>query len=70
MKTNKPNYKRFVLQRERWDKIGMPYGLRDLIDLAVKYNTPIPIKPLNGLFSKEEIEMFNKERGVENYETD
>jgi len=64
----KPNYKAFVLQREKWDKDGVCYGLSDLFDLAIKYNTPIPVKELEGIFSKEEIEEFNKRREVENYE--
>jgi len=35
-------YKRFVKHIEEWDKYKIPYGISDLIRLAIKYNTPIP----------------------------
>ncbi len=39
-----PNYKGFVLHVEEWDELGIPYSLWDLMNLAKKYNTPVPKK--------------------------
>jgi len=36
------DYKGFVLHVRAWDKLGIPWGLNDLRELARKYHTPIP----------------------------
>ena len=43
-KTNdkKYTYKDFVLHVKEWNKNGIPWGLSDLRDLAIKYGMPIP----------------------------
>ena len=38
----KVDYKGFCLHIKEYDKLGIPYGINDLIRLARKYNTPIP----------------------------
>ena len=38
----RPDYKGFVLHLREWKKFGIPYSIGDLIQLAKKYNTPIP----------------------------
>jgi len=41
--TNKtPDYKGFVQHVEDWNTFGISYGLNDLCELAVEYNTPVP----------------------------
>jgi hypothetical protein len=42
MKNKKPDYEGFCLHLEEWEKIGIPHSLSDMIELAKKYNTPIP----------------------------
>jgi hypothetical protein len=37
------DYKGFCLHVKEWDRFGIPYGLNELIEIAEKYNTPIPI---------------------------
>ena len=39
----KADYKGFVLHTKEWDRLGIPYGFNELIEIAEKYNTPIPI---------------------------
>lgn len=36
------NYKGFCLHIKEWDKLGIPWGLNDLRELARKYHCPIP----------------------------
>jgi len=36
------NYKAFVLHLREWKKLEISYGINDLIELAEKYNCPIP----------------------------
>ena len=38
-----PDYKGFVLHIREWDAHGIPWGSRELVELAKKYNTPIKI---------------------------
>ena len=38
---SKPDYKGFVEHVKEWEKNGLPYGRKDLIQLAKKYGTPI-----------------------------
>jgi hypothetical protein len=41
--TNKePDYKGFGEHVAEWDEKGIPYGNKELVELAKKYNTPIP----------------------------
>jgi len=42
MKRKRPDYKGFVLHIREWNKVGVVYGIDDLIQLAERYNTPIP----------------------------
>jgi hypothetical protein len=42
--TQKPDYKGFMEHVLEYDDKMIPYGTSDLIGLAKKYNTPIPIK--------------------------
>jgi len=42
MKRKRPDYKGFVLHLRELDKLRIPYSIGDLIQLARKYNTPIP----------------------------
>lgn len=37
-----PDYEGLDAHIEYWNKFGIPYGIKDLIKLAQKYNTPIP----------------------------
>ena len=39
-----PDYKGFCEHVEEWRKLGIPWGISDLIRLAKMYNTPIPEK--------------------------
>jgi hypothetical protein len=43
MKTIRPNYKAFIEHLTEYAYNGIPVGMSDLIRLAKKYNTPIPI---------------------------
>lgn len=36
------DYEGFVTHVRKWDEVGIPWGLSDLIELSIKYNTPIP----------------------------
>jgi len=38
----KPDYRGFCEHIAEWKRLGIPYGISDLIRLAAKYNTPIP----------------------------
>lgn len=38
----RPDYAAFGKQVEAWDEAGIPYGRKELVELAKKYNTPIP----------------------------
>jgi len=40
----KHNYKLFCLHIKAYDKLGVAYGMKDLVRLAKKYNCPIPKK--------------------------
>lgn len=41
--TNKePDYKGFGEHVTEWNEKGVPYGNKELVELAKKYNTPIP----------------------------
>jgi hypothetical protein len=40
------NYQKFVKHVNQWKKLGIPYGINDLRELAKKYDTPIPVKIL------------------------
>jgi hypothetical protein len=42
MKNEKPDYEGFCLHVVEWEKLGIPHSLSDMIELAKKYNTPIP----------------------------
>lgn len=42
LKYSKPDYEGFIKHIEIWDKEGVPYGFKDLLKLAVRYNTPLP----------------------------
>ena len=44
------DYKGFVLHVREWNKIGIPYGISDLIRLAKRYGTPIPKNIINADF--------------------
>lgn len=37
-----PDYKGFMLHIEKWDKLGIPHSLRDMMLLAKFYKVPIP----------------------------
>jgi hypothetical protein len=38
----KPNFKGFVKHVREWDKHNVCYSRKDMIELAKKYNTPLP----------------------------
>ena len=44
---SKPDYEGFCEHVEEWNGRGIPWGTSDLINLAEKYNTPIPSFVLN-----------------------
>ena len=37
----KPDYKGFVLHIREWERIGISYGVKELRELASKYDCPI-----------------------------
>ena len=67
----KANYKGFVKHIESWDDFGVCYSLKDLIQLAEKYNTPIPVKIKLLKFPEKTIErLAYLWRKAENYYLD
>lgn len=38
----KLDYKGFGEHLQEWDAIGVPYGTKELLELAEKYGTPVP----------------------------
>lgn len=48
-----PDYKGFGEHVSEWEEKGIPYGYKDLVELANKYNTPIP-KWVDGKFIFED----------------
>ncbi len=45
--SKQPDYEGFCEHVEEWKKLGIPYGVSDLIRLSNKYHTPIPERILN-----------------------
>jgi hypothetical protein len=45
----KPDYEGFVEHIQEWERLGLPYDLSDLIRLAKKYGTPIPLESGNNV---------------------
>jgi len=37
-----PDYEGFVTHLREWEAKGIPWGHNDLVELAKKYNTPVP----------------------------
>lgn len=37
-----PDYKAFGEHVAEWENAGLPYGRKDLVELAIRYSTPVP----------------------------
>ncbi|MBA7474951.1 hypothetical protein ES707_10314 [subsurface metagenome] len=44
MPKSESDYKSFCEHVEEWNRIGIPYGISDLMRIARRYGTPIPIR--------------------------